>query len=154
MSAVQAERELLKSQNMSPHRTGTSGAGFPGRDCTSIVMLIILLLNMSTAWRARGVADRVDETTLAVDGVALEDQSKEQLVALLQSELSSGAYNKLENEEPFAERSRDNVFQLVIERIVRPEVVDSWNLWESLAQADEIKATVASEIGSCASPSG
>ncbi len=73
------------------------------------------------------------------------EQSKEQLVALLQSTLSSGAYNKLENEKPFAERSREEIYQLVVERIIRPEVVQVWNLWPSLTQADEIRATLASE---------
>ena len=34
-------------------------------------------------------------------------------------------YNKLENEQPFERRSREDVYQLVIERIVRTQVVDS-----------------------------
>jgi phosphate transport system permease protein len=148
MSAAQAEHELLKSQNMrARHRTGKIWRGFfLAATVFSIVMLIILLLTIINGLAGYvAFANRVDEATLAVNGVALEDQSKEQLVALLQSELSSGAYNKLENEQPFAVRSRDNVYQLVIERIVRPEVIDSWNVWESLTQADEIRATVASE---------
>jgi phosphate transport system permease protein len=148
MSAVQTEREAFKSQNMrARNRAGKIWrAFFVAATVFSIVMLIILLLTIINGLAGYvAYANRVDEATLAVNGVALEDQSKEQLVGLLQSELSSGAYNKLENEEPFAERSRDNVYQLVIERIVRPEVVDSWNLWESLTKADEIKATVASE---------
>ena len=56
-------------------------------------------------------------------------------MALLQSTLSSGAYNKLENDMPFADRSREDVYQLVVERIIRPEVVEVWNLWPSLTQS-------------------
>jgi phosphate transport system permease protein len=52
----------------------------------------------------------------------------------------------LENEKPFAERTREEVFQLVVERIVRPKVVQVWNLWPSLTQADEIRATVAQDF--------
>src|SRR6185503_8864606 len=81
--------------------------------------------------------------TLTVDGTPIQDQSKEQLVARLQSTLSRGAYNKLDKDEPFAERSREEVYQLVIERIVRPQVVEVWNLWSSITQADEIRAAVA-----------
>ena len=66
-------------------------------------------------------------------------------MALLQSTLSDGAYNKLENDKPFADRTREEVYQLIVERIIRPEVVQVWNLWSSLTQADEIRATLSSE---------
>jgi len=75
----------------------------------------------------------------------VQDQSKEQLIALLQSTLSRGAYNKLEKEKPFADRSREEIYQLVVERIIRPQVVEVWNLWPSLTQADEIRATLAKD---------
>jgi len=148
MTAVPTEHELFKSQNIRVrNRTGRIWRGFfLAATIFSISMLVLLLFNIINGLAGYvAYAGRVDEATLAVEGVPLEDQSKEQLVALLQSELSSGAYNKLDNEQPFAERSRNSVYQLVIERIVRPEVIDTWNLWESLTQADEIRATVASE---------
>jgi phosphate transport system permease protein len=112
-----------------------------------IIALIALMLNViNDAFGYVAYEARIDPDTLAVDGTSLEVQSKDQLVALLQSELSSGAYNKLENEKPFAERTREEVFQLVVERIVRPKVVQVWNLWPSLTQADEIRATVAQDF--------
>jgi phosphate transport system permease protein len=80
-----------------------------------------------------------------VNGTPIEDQSKEQLVAILQSTLSSGAYNKLDKERPFVDRSREEVYQLVVERIIRPKVVQVWKLWPSLTQADQIRATVAQD---------
>ena len=111
-----------------------------------IVALIALMLNIiNGAFGYIAYEARVDPDTLAVDGIPLADQSEEQLVALLQSTLSSGAYNKLENEKPFASRSREEVYQLVLERIIRPEIVAVWNLWPSITQADEIRATVAQE---------
>jgi phosphate transport system permease protein len=78
-----------------------------------------------------------------LNGVPVEEQSREQLVALLKSTLSSGAYKKLDNEESFATRSHEEVFQLVVERIIRPKVVQVWELWPSLTEADEIRAAVA-----------
>jgi phosphate transport system permease protein len=111
-----------------------------------ILALIALMLNIiNGTFGYVAYEARVDPDTLVMDGVLLKDQSKEQLVALLQSTLSRGAYNKLENEKPFADRSREEVYQLVLERIVRPEVVQVWNLWSSLTQADEIRATLATE---------
>jgi len=111
-----------------------------------IIALIALMLNIiNGAYGYVAYEAKVDPDTLAVNGVALQDQSQEQLVTLLQSTLSSGAFKKLENEKPFASRSLEDVYQLVVDRIVRPQVVGVWSLWLSLTQADEIRATVAQE---------
>jgi phosphate transport system permease protein len=116
---------------------------FQASTAVGIVALIALILNIvDGAFGYVAYEAKVDPGTLAVDGTSVEEQSKEQLVALLQSTLSSGAYKKLENEKPFANRSREEVFQLVVERIIRPEVVQVWKWWPSLTQADEIRATV------------
>lgn len=120
--------------------------GFQASTAVGILALVVMLLNIVNG--AVGYAayeGRVDPATLAQDGVPIEEQSKEQLIALLQSNLSRGAYNKLNNEQPLEERSRDEIYQLVLTRVVRIEVVDNWTLWESLTQAGEIKATVARE---------
>ena len=119
---------------------------FQASTIVGILALIALMLNViDGAFGYVAYEAKTDPDTLAAGGVTLQEQRKEQLVALLQSTLSSGAYNKLENEEPFASRTREEVYQLVIERIVRPQVVAVWNLWPSLTQADEIRATVAQE---------
>jgi phosphate transport system permease protein len=111
-----------------------------------IIALIALLLNITnSAFGYVAYEARVDPDTLTVEGTALQDQSKEQLVTLLQSTLSSGAFNKLNNEKSFENRSREEVYQLVVERIIRPDVVQVWKLWPSLTQADQIRATVAQE---------
>lgn len=120
---------------------------FQASTIVGILALIALMLNViNSAFGYVAYEARVDPDTLIVDNTAVEDQSKEQLVALLQAELSRGAYNKLENEKPFAERTREEVFQLVVERIVRPKVVEVWDLWTSLTQADEIRETVANDF--------
>ena len=119
---------------------------FQASTIVGIIALIALLLNIiNGAFGYVAYEAKVDPDTLAVDGVAIQDQNQEQLVARLQSTLSKGAYNKLENQKPFAERSREEVYQLVVERIIRPQVVEVWNLWLSLTQADEIRAALAQE---------
>jgi phosphate transport system permease protein len=119
---------------------------FQASTVVGIIALIALVLNIiNSAFGYVAYEARIDPDTLAVDGTPIQEQSKEQLVTLLQSTLSRGAYNKLENEKPFAERTREEVYQLVVERIVRPEVVELWNLWLSLTQSDEIRATLAQD---------
>ena len=111
-----------------------------------IIALLALLLNIiNGAFGYAALEAKVDPATLAVNGVPLEEQSKEQLIGVLRSNLSSGAFNKLERDQPFAERSRANVYQLVIERIVKYDIKESWQLWDSLTRSREIKATVAQE---------
>lgn len=116
---------------------------FQASTIVGIIALIALMLNViDSSFGYVAYEARVDPDSLTVEGIPVEDQSKEQLVALLQTTLSSGAYNKLDNEKPFVDRSREQVFQLVIERIIRPKVVQVWKFWPSLTQSDEIRAMV------------
>jgi len=109
-----------------------------------IIALVALLLNViNGAFGYTALEARVDPATLAVDGVPLENQSKEQLIGVLQANLSSGAFRKLESDQSFTKRSRANVYQLVVERIVKYDIKASWQLWDSLTRANEIKVTVA-----------
>ncbi len=119
---------------------------FQASTVVGIIALIALMLNIiDGAFGYVAYEASVDPDSLAVNGIQVQDQSKEQLVALLQSKLSSGAYNKLNNEKPFVDRSQAEVYQLVVDRMIRPKIVGVWNLWPSLTQADEIRATVAKD---------
>lgn len=114
---------------------------FMSATIVGVLALTALLLNIiNGAFGYVALEAKVDPTTLAADGVALESQSKDQLVALLRSRLSAGAFNKLDGEMPFDRRSRTDVYDIVLERIVRYNVVRSWNLWESLVNAPGIRA--------------
>jgi phosphate transport system permease protein len=117
---------------------------FQAATVVGIIALTALLLNiMNGAFGYVALEARVDPSTLTVDGVALENQSKEQLISVLKANISSGAYNKLEKDQPFAERSAAEIRQLILERIVRYDVKESWSLWESLTHANAIKKDVA-----------
>jgi phosphate transport system permease protein len=142
-----SHREIRFADNVKArHRTGKIWRMiFLAATAFSIVMLAILLLNIINGLAGYvAIASKVDPASLAINGVPIEEQSNDQLVALLRSNLSSGAYNKLENERPFAERSHNNLYQLVIERIVRPDVLDSWNLWVSITNGRGIRESVQS----------
>jgi phosphate transport system permease protein len=88
---------------------------------------------------------KVEPATLAVDGVPLEEQTKEQLMGVLQANISEGAYNKINRGTPFVTQSRDDVYNLVIERVVKYQVVDSWQLWDSLTKRNEIVQIISTE---------
>lgn len=112
----------------------------------AILALLVLVLNIidGTAGYMAYEAS-LDPATLAVDGIPVESQSKEQLIALLQAKISKGAFNKLEKDQPFSQRSRENIYQIIVERIIKYDVQRIWPLWESLTQESKIRATVAQD---------
>jgi phosphate transport system permease protein len=116
-------------------------SAFLGSTIVGVVALTALLLTIINGAFGYVVLEAgVEPDTLAQGGIELEAQSKDQLVALLRSHLSAGAFNKLTSDMPFERRSRADVYGVVLERIVRYEVVASWNLWESLTQTEAIRA--------------
>jgi phosphate transport system permease protein len=116
---------------------------FQASTVVGILVLVALLLNIiSSSFGFVAYESKVDAVSLAVDGVALEEQDKDQLVSLLQSKLSKGAFNKLNNEKAFEERSRAELYALVVERILKYDVISSWSLFDSLFRRAVIDAEV------------
>lgn len=104
-----------------------------------IIALTLLLINIVDSVFGYVIVDtRIDPATLSLDGVALEDQSSEQLIQTLTNSLSSGAFNKLNNEKPFSERARSEIYAVIEERVLRYEILESWSLYDSLVERDAI----------------
>ena len=109
-----------------------------------IVMLALLLYNViNESFGYVATASTVDPDSLAINGVALQDLSKEQLVTILESNVSKGLMRRFERDQPFAERSRENIFDLVIERVVDSKVEATWSLTESIFSRGLIEKEVA-----------
>ncbi len=68
---------------------------------------------------------------------------EETLIEILKDNISAGLFRRFESEKPIAERSREEIFALVQERVVAPQIVDTWTLLQSLTQREEIEARVA-----------
>ncbi|MHB0858146.1 MAG: phosphate ABC transporter permease PstA [Anaerolineae bacterium] len=111
----------------------------------ALLVLLFTIINQSFGYVA--VQNRVNPDTLAIDGIPVQDLDKEQLVDILQAHVSVGLMRRLENDEPFAERSRENVYDLVLERVVSPEFVASWTLTDSLLRRGAIRASLANTPG-------
>jgi phosphate transport system permease protein len=75
----------------------------------------------------------------------LDDLEKDQLVAILGEYISAGLFRRFENDQPFAERSRAEVLDLVYERVVKPIPVGEFKLWRSITDKSGIKAEVAAD---------
>jgi phosphate transport system permease protein len=111
-----------------------------------IIVLSALLYNIvDEAFGLVAIEAQVDPSSLAVDGVPLEELSREQLTATLQANVSKGLFRRLENDKPFEQRTREEVYELVMDRVVEPTIVDTWSLTDTLLRRRVIEQTAAEE---------
>jgi phosphate transport system permease protein len=79
----------------------------------------------------------------AFTATPLEDITKEDLLAILKEHLSSGAYNKLNNEKAMETRSEAELFTLFLERLVQLDIKKTWSMTESILRDNEVRAEAA-----------
>ncbi len=104
-----------------------------------ILALSALIINIVNSVFGYVIMDsKINPSTLAVNGIELEDQSTDQWIQLLQEKLSSGALKKLEDEKPLSERSRKDLFSLIETRVLKYKVLETWSLYDSLFRKSEI----------------
>jgi phosphate transport system permease protein len=68
--------------------------------------------------------------------------TKDELLVILKENLSSGAYNKLDKEQPMGERSQSDLLTLFLERLVRIDTKGTWSMTDSFLRGAEIRAEV------------
>ncbi|MCS6845496.1 MAG: phosphate ABC transporter permease PstA [Caldilineales bacterium] len=78
-----------------------------------------------------------------VYGDSLDDLPREDLLAILETNISAGRLRALNAERPVEERSTEEIYDLVIAEVIKPRVVESWSFTESLFRRAEIEAAVA-----------
>jgi phosphate transport system permease protein len=76
-------------------------------------------------------------------GKPLDQLSKEELEAIFKANVSAGLYRRYNREQPFVERSQENMLNLVYERVIELEIVKSYKMAESLLDRPRIEAEVA-----------
>ncbi len=120
------------------------GVVFASSTLVGIVALTTLLLNIfNSAFGYVAVENKVQPEQLAINGVSIENMPKEDLVTVLGSYVSAGLMRRFESELPWEERTREDVYNLVLERVVEPKPVAQWSLYESLFSADSIREEMA-----------
>ena len=74
---------------------------------------------------------------------ALDDLNKQELLDILTTNLSSGAFKKLDNEKSMEKRSKSVLYTLVLERLIQIDTKQTWSMTDSIFHSSEIKAEVA-----------
>ena len=116
-------------------------AFFLGSVIMAILALTLLLYNIiDQAFGLVALQATVEPETLAVDGVPLPRLSKEQLVDILRKYVPAGVVRRLESEQSLLTRTREDVYDLVMERVVQMQVLKSWPLHTSVVARGSIHA--------------
>ncbi|MGQ9549069.1 MAG: phosphate ABC transporter permease PstA [Roseiflexus sp.] len=104
----------------------------------ALVTLIYTIVDDAFGYIA--VQTRIDPEELS--DRPLESLSKEELIEILRANVSAGLFRRFDRDEPFSERSKESVLQLIEERVIGREVVAAYKLTESLLERERIEATV------------
>jgi phosphate transport system permease protein len=107
----------------------------------AIISLTALLLNVVDGAFGYVAYDyKTDPATISEK--PLDDLTQAELLAILQANLSKGAYNKLNNEIPMEKRSQADLYSLVLERVIEIDTRQTYSLYDSLFHKAEIEAEV------------
>ncbi len=113
---------------------------FQSSTIIAIIALSALLYNViNSAFGLVAYENSVAPEELARDGVALENLENAQLIGILEEYLSKGLVRRYDHEEPLNERSRESLMGLVEERVIKPQIVKTWPLVESILHGSAIK---------------
>ena len=141
----QSPLESKFSENL-PARYRTGGiwrSVFIISTLTGIFFLSILLLKIvNDSFGYIAVEHGIAPESLAVDGVPIWELPKEDLVLLLQKNVTPGRFKTLVKELPMEERNRDDILAIIVREVVEPKVAQTWTLAESIFNKQEIVATV------------
>jgi phosphate transport system permease protein len=140
LSSMDAEDFRFRTQQR--HRTGLVWRTvFQFSTVVGVIVLTVLLFNiLNQSFGYAGVVNTIEPETLAVDGVPLEDLTREQLTQVFQANVSAGLYRRYESEQPFEARTKEDVYGLVLERVIEPKVEITWSLFDSHFRVEAIQA--------------
>lgn len=98
--------------------------------------LLYNILNQSFGYIA--VEYKVDPQTLTTNNIPLEELSEEELIQILKERLSSNSFKKLDQEQTFSERNKENLLELVYEKVAKEKIIKTWSLLDSIFKKDQI----------------
>jgi phosphate transport system permease protein len=110
-----------------------------------IVLTILLLTIINSGFGYIAIENEIPPEDLAINGIPIEQLHEIDLVYILEQNVSQGLFRRLENDKPWEERTRKEIYDLVIERVVHPQVVDTWSLQDSLFNRQAVFAEAAEE---------
>lgn len=108
-----------------------------------LILLMLTIINNLAGYVA--TENTVDPASLAVNGVPLEELDKNTLVVILRENVSTGLFRQIEREKPIAERSQEETYNLIQEKVIEPKVVKTWTLSDSIFNRSAVMAEAADQ---------
>jgi phosphate transport system permease protein len=138
---------FFKSNLQLRHRIGkTWRIIFQVATLVGIVALLLLMLNiLDRSFGYVAVESPFDLDPEVYQGLTLEELPKEELIVILREHISSGVYRRLEREKPFAERTQEEVYEVLLAEVGEPKIVKTWTLSNSILNRAEIQAQALEE---------
>ena len=142
VSGTLPEGEALRQSLQMRHRVATAWQiVFLCATTIGIVGLSALLYNvLNSTFGYVALEYKVDPATLADRPLAQLTQAE--LIVVLQTNLSKGAFKRLDKEQPMTSRSQADLLSLIAERILDQEIQATWSLTDSLFKRAVIEAEV------------
>jgi phosphate transport system permease protein len=139
-STLNSDRDPFQSDAHGRHRRGNLWRLiFQISTLVGIIVLTALVLSIiNQSFGLAVVENEVNPADLALDGVELEAMSQQQLIGILRENISLGLLRRIESEMPLSDRRREEIHELVVERVLKPTTVKTWPLSQSLFNRDEI----------------
>jgi phosphate transport system permease protein len=136
------------SQNLARrHRVGRVWhVIFQASTIVGVVALTTLLFNIfNQSFGLAAIENEIEPAALAGADTPLEALPKDRLIQILQDHVSTGLFRRLDHDQPFAERTQESVYDLVVEWVVQPHVVETWSLYDSLFHRNQISRAASEE---------
>jgi phosphate transport system permease protein len=139
----------IRQQIAGRHRRGLFGTTF-FRFAIAFALIALTVLVFDTANKTMGyIVLKTEQSPLDLaaqfGAEQLTDLSSEQLIELIEANVSAGRLRALNSEYPLNERSQEELYDVVIVDVVKPSVAVAYNAFESLFRTDQIFAEAATK---------
>ncbi len=104
----------------------------------ALAALLFNIINDSTGYVI--IVEKVDPATLSSKPIA--DIPSSEIIPILKARLARGEIARLDKDKALENRSEDDLRAILIEKVIKPQVVASYNLVESVTKKEEITRLV------------
>ena len=116
---------------------------FQSATAIGIAMLVLLLLTvLNNLVGIVAIVNTIEPETFAINGIPLEDLPKKEIIQIIETNLSKGMIRQLTREKALEDFNQQELFNIVQEKVIKPQIEGTWSLVDSLFKRQEIQEEV------------
>jgi phosphate transport system permease protein len=145
--SLQGNQSQMQSNLHARHRRGKIWRIlFISSTIIAIIALAVLLISIiDDSFGYAAITYKILPSEVAPDGKSLDTMSCEELIPILEENVSPNRFRKLQSEKPFTEWSQEECYETVVFEVCEPKAEETWSLIYSLRYANELAAYVEQE---------